>query len=642
MSFDAGAAVGTLSLDVVPFVKAIQRATGSIDDLVSSTQKGGLAAGLETGFTAAIGAVTAGVVALSAAVGIGSVKQAEAEKSIVGLSNVLRTQGVPAYAQVTQQIDAFATALQRSTGVSAESIIDVSKQLVALGVETRNLKPAVQTVLDFSAAFGVDATTAARQFGQALNGNAGALGKYLPEVKKLTKEQLAAGEAFRIAAAAVNGQAEALGNTFGGQVARLVGSVEDLLKRFGAAFNEAFGPLVVEIQGVVDLVTDSLGEGSTGFTLMQTAAQAAAAGIKSSFAFVVGLGAEFLLLRAQVLETFAAIQTAVVSVGTVLNSLEGGLFIGIQNMATATANFLAQIPLIGEGLAAAFHQVAADAAAYVEKLGQAEASQQALVASANAAAAEAGKAAANAASLSQRVSEANASGKSLATQVKIVADNFGIATANANGTAAATQRATTAVAAAVARAQGLVDIWKDVNDAAQTTTGAVNSVTSATHGAAAAADDLADSWDDVAASAGAAAGAAAAAGGGGGGGQSFSQQLGRQGSSTALDFSDPFRAAALAQQAISDLDRIGSGAKRADIGFAGVNAARAFADDVVAQAQQSIDRAVAEFTAQVLAELNAQGIVDPTARSRIVRERLAEARRFGILPDDIQYQTRTF
>jgi hypothetical protein len=103
-------------------------------------------------------------------------------------------------------------------------------------------------------------------------------------------------------------------------------------------------------------------------------------------------------------------------------------------------------------------------------------------------------------------------------------------------------------------------------------------------------------------------------------------------SSTAMDFSDPFRAVSLAQNAQQTLGRISGGAKNAYVGGAGVNAARAFADAVRKEAEASVDRAVADYTATIISELNAAGILSPADRSRIVRERLMEAQRLGLVP----------
>lgn len=627
MSFDSGTAEGKLTLDPSGFVNALTKAKGATESFLEAGI-GSLALG---GLTAATAAAAAGTVALAGALGLGSAAAATEEKAIVGLSNVLKANAVPNYKAVTAEVDAFAGALQRSTGIASESIVDIARQLANLGVASKDLRPATQVVLDFAAAFGIEASTAARAFGQSLNGNAGLLARYLPQVRELTKEQLRAGAAFGVAAKAVNGQAEALGNTFGGRLARLGQSVEDLLKRFGTAFNAAFGPLATEIQGVIDLAVDSLGNGTKGFDLITAAANGAAAAVKSGFSFLVTLTADFLSLRATALEAFASIQSAIVNVGIFLNQMDQSFAQSIAGIANATASFLSAIGAVDS--AATFSQLATDAQSFANSVQQANVEQQALADSAVQAAAEARGAADSASRLAGEVKQANAEGKSLATQVKIVADNFGLATAAANGTAAATVRNITATQAALSRAQATVDVWKKVNDAAEKTQGTVQGVAAATEDAASAADDLASSFDDAAASAdGAAASAASAGASAAAAGQTFSQQLGRQGSSTHLDFSDPFSAVAQAQNAFGTLQRIQSGAKRADIGFAGVNAASAFAQGVLSQAQASVDRAVAQFTAEALRQLDAAGITDPTARSRIVRERVAEAQRFGVLP----------
>jgi hypothetical protein len=48
--------------------------------------------------------------------------------------------------------------------------------------------------------------------------------------------------------------------------------------------------------------------------------------------------------------------------------------------------------------------------------------------------------------------------------------------------------------------------------------------------------------------------------------------------------------------------------------------------------QDLTDQAFSDFTADILQELSRAGITDPGQRSQIVRDRIAEAQRFGILP----------
>ena len=103
----------------------------------------------------------------------------------------------------------------------------------------------------------------------------------------------------------------------------------------------------------------------------------------------------------------------------------------------------------------------------------------------------------------------------------------------------------------------------------------------------------------------------------------------RAGGSTSLDFSDPFRAIETAQRAQQQLSRTHA---TASAGRTQVNAARAFADDVRAAADASINRAIADYTAGILSELNSAGVLNPADRSRIIRERISEAERLGVIP----------
>ena len=51
-----------------------------------------------------------------------------------------------------------------------------------------------------------------------------------------------------------------------------------------------------------------------------------------------------------------------------------------------------------------------------------------------------------------------------------------------------------------------------------------------------------------------------------------------------------------------------------------------------AEADAAVNRALGDFTSSILSELNSAGVMDPTERSRIIRERIMEAERLGVIP----------
>ena len=600
MPFDAGTARGKLELDTGGFVSALTSARTSLNGFLRGAANIG-----GTALIAGFGAAAAGAVALTAAVLVGSKANAEYEQTVVGLSNVLKAQGVAGYKAITAEIEEFATALQRTTGIADEEIVKVTRQLATMGVAAKNLRPAVKTVLDFAAATGQPVLRSLRAFGGALQGNAGALARFLPGVRQLTEAQLKAGAAFDLASKAAAGQSEVLGQTFTGRVQRLSGSIEDFLETLGSQFNRAFGPLITEVQTVIDSITDRLSSGA-GFDALAHAADVAAASIK------------------------AAMEGTLVSVFQVVAGIKGTAA-SIESFFATVAEFRAEHGFFNtkeqkaqlEGVARSARQIADELQAGADK----------------------------AQAMADRLDLAQRQGKGLAAQVGFVVDGLietlspanklkekagGIAgefvdVADSVEKAAQTLAAVTAKTGGAARAATATrDLWKAVNEQVQATDSSVDGVTSSTRQASDAADDLSSSYEDAAASAGNAAAAASSAANETIKFLSASRQVV---SSQSLDFSDPFRAAGLATSANQSLQRVSGGGQSAFAGRTTINAANAFADGVNAAAQASIDAFIADFTNQILAELNAQGIFDPATRSRILRERLAEARRLGTIPE---------
>jgi hypothetical protein len=630
MAFNAGTATGKLELDTAGFVKGIQAASASAQGLFAQARNlaGALA---KVGAAFAVTGITAAVGAIGGAVAKGIESQRDYEESLARLQATFANLG-PSFAGAAQKVEEFAGAIERATGLDDQKIFGVAGALAQAGVAANNLESATRTVLDFSVATGTDAEAAAKKFAAALAGNAGALSRYIPEVKALTAEQLKAGAAFDVVGEKVKGQAAAFGETFTGRIERLKASLDDLFKRLGAAATEAFGPLVTELQGVFDVLTDSLGSGTQGFSALQQAAQSAATAVAQSFSFLVDLGlrltSSFQFAAGVVAQIGATINTVGAAVQSTLNAFEGGIVLLLGRFAELLSKIAETVP----GLQAAsgpLAQLAQSARDYAQKLSDGNDAAQALAAESQKNADALFTAATRATALRSAFETARNAGAGLVGQTQALVGATGAAKEKVEGLKTATQ-------SAVPPASNLAMTFKRADDAAKSARDTLKSVTNETENAAGAAADFADNLANAAD----AAGSISIGGGSGGGGASsggrddrtISQQFGRQSSSRSLDFSDPFRAVAEANRAFDDLGRIQFGAKRADTGAAPLNAQAAFAQAVRREAEAAVARAEAEFVAGVINELNSGGFQDPAERNRIVRARLAEARRFGVVP----------
>jgi hypothetical protein len=127
----------------------------------------------------------------------------------------------------------WAESLQDSTGVQSDQILSMQAVAINMGASVALSRTLVQASLDLATATNKDVNTAFLQLAQTLGGYAGELGKSLPEVKALTREQLLLGGAAEVAAAEYAGAAASVGNTRQGLIAKAETQTEDLRRALG-------------------------------------------------------------------------------------------------------------------------------------------------------------------------------------------------------------------------------------------------------------------------------------------------------------------------------------------------------------------------------------------------------------------------
>lgn len=230
----------------------VRTAYGEMKDFILGSPLGGLLAfeGIMGGFRALRGAI-GDVIAASA----------EAQAAESGLSAALRSLGVTSQG-ATQALLAQASAFQRVSIFGDDAVVGVQTLLLNLGVLPGQMQEAVQATLDYAAATGKDATTAARELGVTLTGQAGPLSRYVGQVRGLTEEQLRAGEAFKVVGAVFSGQAAAKLDTFAGSAAALRNAWGDLLERLGDAIvlNPDVNKLIEDVLAFVQEATPLMGQ----------------------------------------------------------------------------------------------------------------------------------------------------------------------------------------------------------------------------------------------------------------------------------------------------------------------------------------------------------------------------------------------
>lgn len=133
--------------------------------------------------------------------------------------------------EAVEELRAYNTAIQQSTGISGDELAAIQGTMVALGAKREQLQLATKAAIGLAQITGTDLTSAATTVGKAINGQLGAL-------KKLGIEANDTGSALRHLASAY-GLAEAQGQTLEGQLAILKENYGDLQESLGQAVTES-------------------------------------------------------------------------------------------------------------------------------------------------------------------------------------------------------------------------------------------------------------------------------------------------------------------------------------------------------------------------------------------------------------------
>lgn len=132
-----------------------------------------------------------------------------------------------------------ANALQGLTGSSDEAVMSVQRVLLAMGATADQVEQLTPLVLDVAAAMGTDATTAARQLGQALDGQDVQLGRL--NIKAKSFEEL-----LQVLTQRFRGQASAL-MAAKGPMAAVTISIGELQEKLGGLLAWSAAPFLTEI-----------------------------------------------------------------------------------------------------------------------------------------------------------------------------------------------------------------------------------------------------------------------------------------------------------------------------------------------------------------------------------------------------------
>jgi hypothetical protein len=239
----------------------IDKANKQIQDKAKKT---GEVAGksLEQGFGKSIAALRA--TAIGALAGIAAAFSVKAvvnaaraqEDAISALNKALLVTGQ--YNESTSRsFQDFASSLQSVSRVGDEAILKQLAIAKSLGATDEQAKKILSTAIDLSEALGISLDSAVLNLTKTLSGNAGQLGKLLPQIKNLTAEQLKAGVGVDLVSKKFDGQGKNI-NTFSFTMDRLNNVFGDVLESVGEFIikNQA---LIGILQGATKYLDDFAG-----------------------------------------------------------------------------------------------------------------------------------------------------------------------------------------------------------------------------------------------------------------------------------------------------------------------------------------------------------------------------------------------
>lgn len=185
----------------------------------------------------------------------------EQESALVKLNTALKQTNQYTEDNVKALTD-YAAQLQQTTIYGDEVTETVMAQLIAMGLSVEQTKQATLQAANLATVMGTDLNSAARAMADLFNGNSGMIGRY---VKGLDETIIKSGDLNKIMTMLnerIGGQAEAMGNTAAGQIAKMNNAIGDLKENTGQLLSNALGPFVSMI---ADL-TGKLNQLSPGLT----------------------------------------------------------------------------------------------------------------------------------------------------------------------------------------------------------------------------------------------------------------------------------------------------------------------------------------------------------------------------------------
>lgn len=143
-----------------------------------------------------------------------------------------------------EKLTSFASDLQALTGIEDDATIKLEAMLISMGRTAEETTDIIKLAADYSAATGKSFETSVEQINKTFGGTARELGQLFPELKDLTKEELASGSAVDILKEKFGGFSEQLADSASVSIDKFNASVGDMKEALGEAIMPAVQPFL--------------------------------------------------------------------------------------------------------------------------------------------------------------------------------------------------------------------------------------------------------------------------------------------------------------------------------------------------------------------------------------------------------------
>ena len=160
--------------------------------------------------------------------------------------------------RAVRQLVSFADEMQRLAGIDNVQVLQTETRLASLGRSQEQISKIIKTAADMAAAGVMGYDEAVNELNNSYNGLIRTSAKLYPELKGLSQEAFAAGEAIDIIAGKVSGSAAAAMDTGAGSVIAYQNAIDDLKKIIGQGWESALQPFRSAMTDMANSINDAM------------------------------------------------------------------------------------------------------------------------------------------------------------------------------------------------------------------------------------------------------------------------------------------------------------------------------------------------------------------------------------------------